>query len=256
MKNLLFAGAVSTCLISGAALAQDKELEDVNRALFASVDANDDGLVSKREVKHYRRLVVLSMDANGDGDVSRKEYMQWDPGWQYLAAQRDRLDLYRNARRKVFRTWDRDGDGRLTSDEQRQSGVKDFFEASDKNNQPMNLKQFKTGLRIVAELNKAFTAPQPVTLINVFAIPAGKEAESLAFWEAAAKFLETQPGYISTALHKSILPDAKFGLINVARWASADAFKKASAKMRVTSGIKPVKGLSFNASLYTVIRSD
>lgn len=97
---------------------------------------------------------------------------------------------------------------------------------------------------------------EPVTLINVFQIPLGKEAEALAMWEAAAKFLRTQPGYISTALHRTILPDAKYRLINVAKWESAEAFKQATAAMRASAGIKPVEGLSFDASLYTVIRSD
>ncbi|MEM7749895.1 MAG: antibiotic biosynthesis monooxygenase family protein [Pseudomonadota bacterium] len=95
-----------------------------------------------------------------------------------------------------------------------------------------------------------------MTLINVFTVPAGKEAEAIVFWEKAANFLKNQPGYISTKLHKSVQPNAKHGLINVAKWESAEAFKRASAAMRAKSGIKPVKGLSFAAALYTVIRSD
>ncbi len=256
MKNLLIAGTAVLCLMSGPAFAQDKELDEVNRIAFESIDANNDGLVSTREVEQYRELVMLSIDGNNDKHVTRKEYMEWAMGWQHLAAQRGHVGLYRNARRKVFQAWDHDDDGRLSPEEQSQSQVKDFFEASGKTNQPMNLKQFATELRIIAELNKAFTAAEPVTLINVFTVPTGKEAEALAFWEAGAKFLEAQPGYISTALHKAMLPNAKHSLINVAKWESVKAFKEATAAMRAAPALKPFIGLMFDASLYTVVRSD
>lgn len=256
MKNPLFAATAALCLISSPVFAQDKELEEVNRATFEATDINNDGLVSNREVEQYRKLVMISMDSDDDGNVTRNEYMQWDLGWQHLAVQRDRVAQYRNARRKVFQVWDRDGDGQLSPEEQRQSQVKDFFAASNKTNQPMTLEQFSTRLRIIAEVNKAFTASAPVTLINVFTVPAGKEDEAIAFWDASAKFLEKQPGYISTALHKTILPDAKYLLVNVAKWESAKVFRDATAAMRATSGIKPVPGVKFDASLYSVIRAD
>jgi hypothetical protein len=38
----------------------------------------------------------------------------------------------------------------------------------------------------------------PVTLINPFEVPAGKEAEAVAFWEKVAAFMKQQPGFIST----------------------------------------------------------
>ena len=92
-----------------------------------------------------------------------------------------------------------------------------------------------------------------VTLINVFEVPEGKLEESIEFWKLSRDFLQTQPGYVSTALHQSIAPDAKFMLVNVAEWESAAAFKAASENMMKTSGIAPVEGLGFNAGLYTVI---
>lgn len=95
-----------------------------------------------------------------------------------------------------------------------------------------------------------------VTLINAFVVPLGKEAEAIEFWEKAAEFMKRQPGYISTQLHQSIAPDAKFGLINVAKWESAEAFKEASSALRRKGGLKPVEGMIPNPSLYTVIRTD
>ncbi|MEM7425601.1 MAG: antibiotic biosynthesis monooxygenase family protein [Pseudomonadota bacterium] len=104
--------------------------------------------------------------------------------------------------------------------------------------------------------DKAFAADKPVILINAFEVPAGKEAEAVQFWERAAEFMKKQPGYVSTALHQAILPDARFRLINVAKWESVDAFKKASHALRTKSGVKLVKGMVPNPSLYSIIRSD
>ena len=92
-----------------------------------------------------------------------------------------------------------------------------------------------------------------VTLINVFEVPEGKLEASIEMWEKSRDFLQTQPGYVSTKLHQSIAPDAKFMLVNVAVWESPQAFKAASAKMNETAGIPPVEGLKFSPGLYTVI---
>ena len=104
--------------------------------------------------------------------------------------------------------------------------------------------------------NPVLAMDKPVILINAFIVPEGKEAEAIAFWERAADFMRKQPGYISTTLHQAILPDAKFKLINVAKWRSAEDFKKARQALITQGGIKPVEGLIANPSLYKVLRSD
>ena len=97
---------------------------------------------------------------------------------------------------------------------------------------------------------------KPVILINTFLVPAEQEAEAIAFWEMAAEFMKRQPGYISTALHKSVLPGARYRLINIAQWTSVEAFNKASQALRSSGAIKPVTGVVAHPALYTVIRSD
>lgn len=257
MKNLTLVGAALFCMISSSALALDKELDDLNLTVFQSVDANEDGMVSRREVEHFRDLVMLSMDSNDDEKVTLLEYMIWDLGWDELAEKRGRLTRYRQARADVFQVWDRDGDGNLSLSEQMLSQARDFYSASDASNVPMDLGKFSTRLRIMAAMNEAVAGgSEVVTLINVFNVPAGKEAESLKFWEEGAKFMRRQPGYISTALHQAILPDAKFVLINIAKWESVEAFKNASTGLRTRSGVEPIDGLIPNASLYKIIRSD
>jgi heme oxygenase (mycobilin-producing) len=64
-------------------------------------------------------------------------------------------------------------------------------------------------------------------LINVFEVPASQDEEFLASWEQGKAFMEQQPGYVSTALHRSLDPTTKFRYINVANWESAQDFSAA-----------------------------
>ncbi len=93
-----------------------------------------------------------------------------------------------------------------------------------------------------------------VTLINSFEVPIGKLEESIKYWEACRDFLKNEPGYVATKLHQSIKDDARFQLVNVAIWESAQAFMNASKKMSKELEVPPTKGLIPNAALYTIIR--
>ncbi len=256
MKNLLMAGTALLCLISGSAAAMDEELAELNQTLFESVDVNEDGRVSQREIELYRLLVLASMDADGDGIILRDEYMNWDLGFEDLAKQQDRLNEYWKVREDVFNAWDSDQDGILSPAEQSVYQIVDFYEASGHTNRPLNLAQFSTGLRIVAAMNSALSNNEPLVLINPFEVPADKLEETIAMWEQARDFLQQQPGYISTALHQSVKPDARFQLINVAKWNSADAFMAATKKMWAEAGLPKIEGVVPNPALFTVIRRE
>ncbi|KPF75596.1 hypothetical protein IP78_13620 [Brevundimonas sp. AAP58] len=97
---------------------------------------------------------------------------------------------------------------------------------------------------------------QEVILINVFEVPEGQVEETIEAWEVARSFLSQQPGYVSTTLHRSITPDARFELINVAVWSSPEAFRSASERMVSEAIMPPVAGLRFSPALYTVVRQD
>jgi Antibiotic biosynthesis monooxygenase len=56
---------------------------------------------------------------------------------------------------------------------------------------------------------------QPVVLINAFEVPPDDGNRFLAAWDKVREYLETQPGYIDTALHQSIIPGADFQFVNV-----------------------------------------
>jgi heme-degrading monooxygenase HmoA len=67
----------------------------------------------------------------------------------------------------------------------------------------------------------------PVVLINSFEVPEGKDEAFLAEWEAAKAFMERQPGYVATRLHRSLVPHARFRFINVAEWETVESFQTA-----------------------------
>jgi hypothetical protein len=93
-----------------------------------------------------------------------------------------------------------------------------------------------------------------VVLINVFEVQPGTEEEAVRWWGAARDFLARQPGYVSTRLHRALRPDARFQLVNVAEWASAEAFQAATARMRRELAAAPPPGLRFTPALYRVTR--
>jgi len=66
-----------------------------------------------------------------------------------------------------------------------------------------------------------------VVLINPFEVPQGQEEEVLTGWHEAARQLEQAPGFLSTRLHESLDPQAKFRFINVAEWESLQHFQAA-----------------------------
>ncbi len=99
-------------------------------------------------------------------------------------------------------------------------------------------------------------AAAEVTLINVFEVPEGQTDATIQSWESARDFLKSEPGYISTQLHGALLPDAKYQLINVAKWESAEAFMAATTRMRNAGVFRPVAGVTVSPALYSVIRED
>jgi heme-degrading monooxygenase HmoA len=70
----------------------------------------------------------------------------------------------------------------------------------------------------------------PVTLINVFSVPKGKEDEFVKWWQDVKADITKQSGFISGKFHKSIKPESKFNFINVAIWENEDLYWKAYEK--------------------------
>ncbi len=68
---------------------------------------------------------------------------------------------------------------------------------------------------------------ESVVLINPFEVAIGQDEEFLAGWREAADYLREQDGFISTRLHASLGPDARFRFVNVAVWRSPEHFRRA-----------------------------
>src|SRR5215813_10265243 len=94
-----------------------------------------------------------------------------------------------------------------------------------------------------------------VTLINPFEIPAGQEEQFIQSWHETAAVMRAAPGYISTRLHKSLDPQAKFRFINVAQWESVEHFR---AAIQSPAFLQTTQKMPFTAypALYQVIFND
>jgi heme oxygenase (mycobilin-producing) len=69
----------------------------------------------------------------------------------------------------------------------------------------------------------------PVTLINSFVVPAGRDQEFLERWGQTSAFMRTQPGFLSLRLHRAVSAEAGFRYVNVAVWRSQREFGAAHA---------------------------
>lgn len=95
-----------------------------------------------------------------------------------------------------------------------------------------------------------------VVLINPFEVSEGKEEDALSFWEKVADYMRKQPGFISTRLHKAVVPWARFHLINVAEWESIDHFESVMNSEEFKNLVGPyMKKFPHYPGLYEVIKT-
>ena len=96
---------------------------------------------------------------------------------------------------------------------------------------------------------------EPVVLINAFEVPAGDAGKFIAAWEKSRDYLETQPGYLGTALHQSLNPGADFHFVNIARWQTAGDFMTAIQSPGFREAAAGLAGYPAHPALYGVVRS-
>jgi heme-degrading monooxygenase HmoA len=68
---------------------------------------------------------------------------------------------------------------------------------------------------------------EPVTFINCFEVPSGREDEFFALWGEVNQYMRAQPGYISHRFHRAIQSEARFAFVNVVLWETPEAWAKA-----------------------------
>jgi heme-degrading monooxygenase HmoA len=96
----------------------------------------------------------------------------------------------------------------------------------------------------------------PVTLINVFEVEPEKLESFLAAWRDRAELMSKRPGFRSLQLHRALSADARFQVINVAIWESAEAVVAATDQQDWREkAIKAAEDLGFtaNPALYRVV---
>jgi len=67
----------------------------------------------------------------------------------------------------------------------------------------------------------------PVTFINLFEVPAGRDEAFRLLWEQVNAYMRAQPGYLSHRLHRALGDGARYRYVNMAAWESADAWQAA-----------------------------
>ena len=93
---------------------------------------------------------------------------------------------------------------------------------------------------------------QPVTLINPFEVTEDEEEQFLKAWLEGAALLRQAPGFISTRLHRSLDPQAKFRFVNIAQWESPQHFQ-AAMSIEAFQQIREKMPFTANPALYRVI---
>lgn len=66
-----------------------------------------------------------------------------------------------------------------------------------------------------------------VTLVNCFEVPQGREEEFFSMWQQVNSYMRQKKGYLAHKLHRAIMPEARFGFVNIAHWASLEDFQAA-----------------------------
>jgi heme-degrading monooxygenase HmoA len=67
----------------------------------------------------------------------------------------------------------------------------------------------------------------PVTVINAFSVPGGKEDLFLARWKVGVGIMAAQPGFIQGRMFRALDKSADPAFVNIVQWASGEALAQA-----------------------------
>ena len=76
-----------------------------------------------------------------------------------------------------------------------------------------------------------------VTFINVIELPAEAVDDFIAQWRGRVDRMRSAPGFRDVRLHRALLPDSRFQLINIAHWDTAEDCHTAGADPMVTASV-------------------
>jgi heme-degrading monooxygenase HmoA len=93
-----------------------------------------------------------------------------------------------------------------------------------------------------------------VTFINVIELPAEEVDAFVEQWRERAKLMRDAPGFRDSRLHRAKLPDARFQLVNVAHWDSAEAWETAATNPAFQAALRGVsRAVAPNPAIYDVV---
>ena len=101
-------------------------------------------------------------------------------------------------------------------------------------------------------------ADQPVTLMNSFMVPEGRDEVFVQLWLETSRYFREQPGFLSLRLHRAVTPGTPYRYVNVARWASDAAYRAphGTEEFRRLVGQEAWKEFPSSPVLYEVILAE
>jgi heme-degrading monooxygenase HmoA len=113
----------------------------------------------------------------------------------------------------------------------------------------------------MTDLRDADSTDGAVTMINVIEIPADQVDAFLTGWHERAHIMSTLPGFRDYQLHRALLGDSRFQLVNIARWDSLEAFQAAVANSDFLTRMRELEAdprfdVAGNPGLYRVVDHD
>ncbi|MFD6391258.1 antibiotic biosynthesis monooxygenase family protein [Nocardia sp. NPDC060259] len=95
---------------------------------------------------------------------------------------------------------------------------------------------------------------QGVTFINVIEVSADEVDGFVEQWRERVALMRTAPGFRDVRLHRALLPDSRFQLVNVAHWDSAEACEAAGLNPTVVASVDQARQVArANPALYQVV---
>src|SRR5262249_11153827 len=101
------------------------------------------------------------------------------------------------------------------------------------------------------KVRRVMTSGEPVTVINPFEVPAGRDELFIGGWERGAGFLSAPDGDLDSGHQRSLDPSTDLRFVQVAHWRSREAFEAALRDPAFPGRRMP---FASHAALYMVIR--
>ncbi|WP_067842240.1 antibiotic biosynthesis monooxygenase family protein [Nocardia lijiangensis] len=95
---------------------------------------------------------------------------------------------------------------------------------------------------------------QGVTFINVLEISADRIDDFVEQWRERASLMRKAPGFRDVRLHRALLPNTRFQLVNVAHWDSVEACEAAGLNKTVVASVAEAEKIAeAHPGLYEVV---